>query len=36
VTIVDLSLPIRPRVRWKTEVTIQSNWIALAGTSAGH
>jgi arylformamidase len=26
VTIVDLSLPIRPHVRWKTEVTVQSNF----------
>ena len=25
-TIVDLSLPIRPHVRWKTEVTVQSNF----------
>src|SRR5262245_9476880 len=26
VTIVDLSLPIRPHVRWKTEVTVTSNF----------
>src|SRR5262249_14645655 len=26
VTIVDLSLPIRPHVRWKTEVTVQSSF----------
>lgn len=25
-TIVDLSLPIRPHVRWKTEVTVVSNF----------
>ena len=31
VTIVDLSLPIRPHVRWKTEVTLVSNPLKLEG-----
>lgn len=25
-TIVDLSLPVRPHVRWKTEMTVLSNF----------